>query len=81
VDTGLKDKVAVVTGGASGIGLATVQLFLAEGARVAVGDLDVSSLKELEAGDQLLPVEVNLSDPVGPRELVEQAVAEFGGID
>jgi NAD(P)-dependent dehydrogenase (short-subunit alcohol dehydrogenase family) len=81
VETGLKDKVVVVTGGAAGIGNATVQLFLAEGAKVAAGDLDVTPLKELEAGDQLLPVEVDLGDPAGPGELVEHAVAEFGGID
>jgi len=36
----LEDKVAIVTGGASGIGAATVRRFCAEGARVVVGDVD-----------------------------------------
>lgn len=42
----LKNKVAIVTGGSSGIGRATVQLFATEGARVAVGDLDVAGGEE-----------------------------------
>lgn len=40
----LQDKVAIVTGGASGIGLATAQLFAEEGARVIVFDLDASNI-------------------------------------
>lgn len=44
MDLGLKDRVAVVTGGASGIGLATARLFGQEGARVAIWDRDERSL-------------------------------------
>ena len=36
----IQDRVAVVTGGCSGIGLATVQRFVAEGAKVVIGDLE-----------------------------------------
>ena len=39
----LKDRVAVITGGASGIGLATARRFAAEGARVVIADLDPAS--------------------------------------
>ena len=47
--TGLLDsKVAVVTGGASGIGLASVERFVAEGAKVVVGDIQEEQGKELE---------------------------------
>src|SRR5438132_1446911 len=44
----LAGKVAIVTGGASGIGLATTRRFVAEGARVAIGDLDADGLAKLE---------------------------------
>ena len=54
----LAGKVAVVTGGASGIGLATVRRFVAEGAKVAVGDLAEEGLKAVEAelGDAVVGV-------------------------
>ena len=45
----LSGKVAIVTGGASGIGLATARRFVAEGARVALGDVDVDGLAAAEA--------------------------------
>ncbi len=46
----LAGKTAVVTGGASGIGLATVRRFVAEGARVMIGDIDGSAADEVAAG-------------------------------
>ena len=43
----IQDKVAVVTGGCSGIGLATVRRFVAEGAQVVIGDIDEARGREL----------------------------------
>ena len=45
----LDDKVAVITGGCSGIGLATVELFAAEGARVVIADIQDERGRDLAA--------------------------------
>ena len=45
----IQDRVAVVTGGCSGIGLATVRRFVEEGAKVVVGDIDDDRGKQLVA--------------------------------
>jgi 2-keto-3-deoxy-L-fuconate dehydrogenase len=70
---------AVVTGGASGIGLTTALLLSAQGARVAVFDLAAS----VQAGvpEPLLGVPVDVSDDQAVRAGVAQAAAELGGID
>ncbi|WP_407675104.1 3-oxoacyl-ACP reductase [Nocardia puris] len=77
----LQDRVAVVTGGGSGIGLATVRRFAAEGARVVVADIDAAAGERAaeEAGG--LFVRADVTDEEQVRALFEAAVAAYGGLD
>jgi NAD(P)-dependent dehydrogenase (short-subunit alcohol dehydrogenase family) len=77
----LVDRVAVVTGGASGIGLATARRFAAEGAHVVVGDVDPSSGKA--AADEVggLFVQVEVTSPEQVTALFDAAVSTYGGLD
>ncbi|NNM47394.1 SDR family NAD(P)-dependent oxidoreductase [Knoellia koreensis] len=70
--------VAVVTGGASGIGAAVVSALRERGARVAVLDLDPS---DVTADDQTLPVRCDVADDESVRAAVAQVVDNWGGID
>jgi NAD(P)-dependent dehydrogenase (short-subunit alcohol dehydrogenase family) len=75
----LAGKVAVITGGASGIGAATGRLFAAAGAKVVIGDLQDGGAVAKEIGGLFVATDVRDSDAV--RALVEQAVAEHGRLD
>ncbi|MBH0781093.1 SDR family NAD(P)-dependent oxidoreductase [Nocardia bovistercoris] len=78
----LAGLVAVVTGGASGIGGAIVERFAAEGAKVVIADLDKERGTELAArlGSSALFEEVDVSDPDRIERLVARAVEAFGGL-
>ncbi|MBM7516638.1 SDR family NAD(P)-dependent oxidoreductase [Nocardioides nitrophenolicus] len=75
----LKDKVAVVTGGAVGIGLATARLFAEEGAAVVVADLEKPE-QEVDA-PPLEYAELDVTDEAAWQRVVEEVVARHGRID
>ena len=81
----LQDRVAVVTGGCSGIGLATVQRFVEEGARVVVGDIDDQRGHELVGqlgGEELLTyVHVDVTDKEQVDALFATAKDTYGSVD
>jgi len=82
----LKNKVAIITGGASGIGRATAILFGQEGAAVAILDtnreLGRSAVKEVKAaGGQAIFIACDVTKAEDCREAVEAVVAAFGGLD
>jgi NAD(P)-dependent dehydrogenase (short-subunit alcohol dehydrogenase family) len=79
----LLGKVAVITGGASGIGLASVEAFVAEGARVVVGDVQDEAGRAVaeRLGGAVRYVHCDVSDDAQVGALVDTAVAEFGRLD
>ena len=81
MDLALHGRVAIVTGGSKGIGLAVVRTLLEEGAFVVAASRSESAgLAEL-AGPNLLHVPGDLMDPAFPADLVERTVGAFGGLD
>jgi len=81
VETGLAGKTAVVTGAASGIGLACSRALAAEGATVVLADLNETAAQEAarEVGGHAVAVDV--TKPEDARRVVEEAVARGGALD
>ncbi|MCH4809767.1 L-iditol 2-dehydrogenase [Vreelandella neptunia] len=84
----LNNKIAVITGGARGIGLAIAQRYLAEGASVVVADIDraaideaVATLEQQAATEKVMGVELNVCDQASIEAMVEAVTQRFGGID
>lgn len=78
MDLGLNGKVAVVSGGSKGIGMAVVRTLAAEGAQVVAGARTVDALLGI---DGVTPIEVDLVEPGGSERLVGEAVDQHGRVD
>ena len=79
----LANKAALITGGNSGIGLATARLFIAEGARVAITGRNLETLEaaKAELGGKLLTIQADVTDIAATERAVAQAAGEFGTLD
>ena len=79
----LQGKVAVITGAASGIGLATVELFIEQGARVVAADVQDDAGQALQArfGDALRFVHCDVTQLAELKAAVDSAALHFGGLD
>ena len=77
-------KTAVVTGAASGIGLAMAELFLANGMNVVMADIEAGTLdtaaNSLAGGDKVLAVVSDVADSASVDQLAEQAYSHFGNV-
>lgn len=76
----LQDKIAIVTGAASGIGYGITKRFIDEGAKVVAADLKVEELIR-NFGDACLPVVTDVSNHADVAAMVAQGIAHFGRID
>lgn len=82
----MKDKVAIVTGAASGIGRATALLFAANGAAVTAADIDKKGVEETvemikQSGNRGLALQVDVTSESQIREMVRETVKAFGRLD
>lgn len=79
----LKDKIAVITGGSSGIGLATAKAFVREGAKVAIAGRSASALQaaQQELGEDALTVEADVTRVADIERLYAAVKERFGRVD
>ena len=77
----LQDKVAVVTGGASGFGAGIVCKFAEEGARVVVADLNVNGAHEIAAEVKGLGIQVDVADGASVAAMVDVTLGAYGRLD
>ena len=79
----LQDKIAIVTGGASGFGAGIVRKFVAEGAQVLIADRNLEAALDVAAsvGPAARALRVDVSSAVDTKVMVEAAWEHFGGLD
>ncbi|MCM3766264.1 SDR family NAD(P)-dependent oxidoreductase [Neobacillus niacini] len=79
----MEGKVAIVTGGASGLGLATVEQLLEKGSKVAILDMDVEKVKQIQenyGSNQLLAIQTDVTDEGSVQQAINQTYDTFGAI-
>ncbi|MFJ3583678.1 SDR family oxidoreductase [Streptomyces sp. NPDC090127] len=83
MDLGLKDRVYVVTGGTRGLGRASAEALLAEGAKVLVSGREEKTVAEAvaELGPGAAGLAADNADPQAPARLIAEARSRFGGFD
>lgn len=79
----LKDKIAIVTGGASGFGEGIVRKFVAEGAQVVIADIDADKADAVaqSLGEQARAVAVDVTNDAAVGRMVDTAMGDFGRLD
>ncbi|MDW4440322.1 3-hydroxybutyrate dehydrogenase [Staphylococcus saprophyticus] len=82
----VKDKVTIITGAASGIGLAIAKVFLENGAKMVLADLNEDKLiQETDAlksqGYDCMPIKVNVTDEQAVKAMINQTVEQYGRLD
>src|SRR5690242_16930341 len=86
MDLSFQGKVALVTGAASGMGLATAEAFAEAGASVALVDLNEAAVRKVAerltaAGHKTVAIACDVTDEAQVKKMVEQTVAAFGRLD
>ena len=79
----LKNRVAIVTGGASGFGKGIVERYIKEGAKVLIADIDIESSDELagKLGNNAMALKVDVTKTLDIEKMVKEAVLKFSKID